>query len=271
MSSNTTPTDALDPLLQCEDNWVTRMGLSFAGSHVVFRGQDLHADLANFDWIALYLFGITGKQYTAEQLKIFNAMFVYTSYPDPRVWNNRVAALGGTAKSTVGLSMAAAIAVSEAKLYGGLPLIKAIELLLKINKLKKDKPLTDIIATMHEEKIPFYGYGRPIVRRDERIEPFSKLVAQYGYDQGDHYRLAFEVEKELQRFRPRVQMNIAAVYAAIAADFDMSPVEFQAFTSLVFVAGMLPCYLESRTRAPGTFLPVRCDRINYRGPPSREW
>ena len=47
------------------------------------------------------------------------AIWTHTSYPDARLWNNRVAALAGTARSTGTLGIAAALAVSEAKIYGG--------------------------------------------------------------------------------------------------------------------------------------------------------
>ncbi len=271
MSSDNWNSKALDPLLSSEDNWIARMGLSFPGSHVIFRGKDLHKDLGDLDWMELYLYGITGKRYQPEQLRIFNAIFTFTSYPDPRIWNNRVAALGGTAKSTVGLSTAAAIAVSEAKQYGGLPAVKTIELLIKVNKLKKQKPLPDVVSDMLDRKVAFFGYGRPIIRHDERVQWFHKLVSEYGFDKGEHYQLAFDIEKELQRHRRGVQMNIAILYAGVAADFGMSPIEYQAYGSLCFVAGMVPCYMDARSRKSGTFLPMRCERINYRGPARREW
>ena len=43
-----------------------------------------------------------------------HALWVNTSYPDARIWNNRVAALAGSARSTGNLGVSAALAVSEA-------------------------------------------------------------------------------------------------------------------------------------------------------------
>src|SRR5437899_2981488 len=102
----------------------TRVGGAFVGERVVFRGHDLHADLRALDWLELYVFGITGRRFTPPQLELLHAIWVYTSYPDARIWNNRVAALAGSARSTPALGMAAAIAVSEASLYGGLPAVR---------------------------------------------------------------------------------------------------------------------------------------------------
>src|SRR5436309_888547 len=88
----------------------TRMGAAFVGQRAVFRGHDLHADLRDMDWLELYLFGITGRRFTRAQIELLQATWVYTSYPDARLWNNRVAALAGSARSTPALGIGAAIA-----------------------------------------------------------------------------------------------------------------------------------------------------------------
>ena len=77
----------------------TRMGAFFPGERVVYRGHDLHVDLKDMDWIELYVFGITGRRFSPEQLRLMHALWVNTSYPDSRIWNNRVAALAGSAHS----------------------------------------------------------------------------------------------------------------------------------------------------------------------------
>ncbi|MDH3948254.1 MAG: citryl-CoA lyase, partial [Gammaproteobacteria bacterium] len=124
----------MSKLEQSEDRWVTRMGAWFPGDRVVFRGQDLHADLGNATWMDVYLYGILGRRFNESELKLINAMWVMTSFPDPRLWNNRVAALAGTVRSTGTLSIAAAIAVSEATLYGGQPVIRALDFFQRAKK-----------------------------------------------------------------------------------------------------------------------------------------
>ena len=78
----------------------SRVGGCFMGSHAMFRGKDLHAELADASWLDLYLFGITGRRFSKPQLRLLEAMWAYTSYPDARIWNNRIAALAGSARST---------------------------------------------------------------------------------------------------------------------------------------------------------------------------
>jgi len=135
-------------LLQSEDRWQTRMGAAMLQERVVFRGKDLHRDLGDMSWLELYLYGITGRNFDAVELKILNAIWVFTSYPDPRIWNNRVAGLCGTVRSTGALSLSAACAVSYAEIYGGQPLIKVLHFLKStLASLQHDKTLGELVNT----------------------------------------------------------------------------------------------------------------------------
>jgi len=118
-----------DLLQENTDRLKSSMGACFPGQRTIFRGHDLHAELKDMDWIELYVFGITGRRFTPLQLRLLHAIWVVTSYPDARIWNNRVAALAGSARSTGNLGIAAALAVSEASIYGRGIDIRAIEFL----------------------------------------------------------------------------------------------------------------------------------------------
>ena len=138
----------------------TRMGAIFPGKRAVFRGHDLHASLKDMDWLELYLFGITGRRFTAPQMKVLNAIWSYTSYPEARIWNNRVAALAGTARSTGNLGIAAALAVSEAQIYGGGPLKRAMAFLLKARlSAERGEMLPDVVAAALQVGY-IMGFGR---------------------------------------------------------------------------------------------------------------
>ena len=117
---------SIQDLFEQEGQWQTTIGKAFPGERVVFRGFDLHHELANESWLALYLLGITGRKFEGTALKILNYMWVSTSYPDVRIWNNRVAALAGTAQSHAAGAMGAAIAVSDAQIYGGEAFVQGV-------------------------------------------------------------------------------------------------------------------------------------------------
>lgn len=258
-------------LQETMDRHKTRMGACFPGSRAVFRGHDLHAELGDLDWMELYVFGITGRRFSAEQVRLMHAMWVYTSYPDSRIWNNRVAALAGSARSTPTLALSAALAVSEAVIYGGHAFVRGIDFLKQAQKqVEQGKRLAD--AVREEVKVRrIYGYGRPINSADERIPWLLALARDLGLDNGPHLRLAFEVEDILLAGNKALRMNYAGLVAALAADLGFSLREFHLFVFPAFLAGMPPCFVESAERPEGTLFPLSCAHIRYEGPPKRQW
>lgn len=249
----------------------TRMGACFPGTKAIFRSYDLHAELGDFDWIELYVFGILGRRFSAEQLRLLHAMWVYTSYPDARIWNNRVAALAATARSTPSLGLAAALAVSEATIYGGFPFVRAIDFLLTAqDRIQKGEDLDDIVNQELQMR-RIYGFGRPINSTDERLSWLLALRCKLDLDQGPHVPLAFEIERVLLSHRDHLRLNYAGLTAAIAADLGFSRTEFHLFTFPIFLAGMPPCFTETAQRPEGSLFPLSCTSIQYEGNPKRSW
>ncbi len=260
-------------LFASEDHWVTSMGAWLPGEGVVFRGKDLLRDFKDSDWMSLLLYGITGRSFTEKQVRLLESLWMLCiSYPDPRLWNNRVAALAGTARSTAALAVSAANAVSEATIYGHRPIIGAIDFLLRVQRrLEEGGDLTQLITHELKKNRRIPGYGRPVVRVDERIEPLMSRAKELGLDDGRHLKLAFAVESILLRDRWRLRMNIAAVAAGLAADQGLAPREYYQFLVLGFSAGMFPCYSDAAAQPEGTFFPIRCDRLVYEGKSRRRW
>jgi citrate synthase len=260
-------------LLENEDHWVTQMGAWFPGERVVFRGKDLFHELKDLPWMGLLLYGITGRIPTPKQIRLFEGMWTLcTSYPDPRLWNNRVVALAGTVRSTAALAIGAANAVSEASIYGRRPDIRTLDFLFRIQgQLEKGADLKQLIAMELKKYRVIPGYGRPITRKDERIEPLLALLAELDFSDGPYVRLAFAIEEILLQGRWRLHMNIAALAAAAGADQGLSTREYYQYVVLSFSAGMFPCYLDTVNKPAGTFFPLRCDRIKYEGNPRRLW
>ncbi|MBI2286594.1 MAG: citryl-CoA lyase [Nitrosomonadales bacterium] len=251
---------------------VTRMGAVFPGERAVFRGHDLHASLKDLDWLELYLFGITGRRFTPQQIKVLQAIWSYTSYPDARIWNNRVTALAGTARSTGSLGIAAALAVSDAQIYGGGVVLRASEFLIRARaQVDAGADLTKLVYAELKQQRGIAGYGRPISSGDERIAPMLALAREHGLDDGGHLKLAFEVEKILLAGRWRLYMNYAALTAALSADFGLSPREYYFFVIPAFLAGMPPCYLEAAKKPAGLLFPLPCRMLSYEGVARRHW
>lgn len=256
-----------------ESQWITEMGAWFPGEKVIFRDHDLFEELNEKNWLELMLFGITNKKFNENQIALFNAMWVIcTSYPDPRIWNNRITALAGTARSTCSLAISAATAVSEATIYGRRPDIRAIDFFIKTQqKLDNAEVLNNIVTNEIRKYRGIAGYGRPVINVDERIEPLIKKVTALGFSQGKFLRLAFEVEDTLKVSPWPLVMNVGALLAALSADQGLTPREHYAFMTLCFSAGMFPCFIDAENKPEGSFFPLRCDIIKYEGKPIRKW
>jgi len=251
----------------------SRVGGCFLGSHVMFRGKVLHRELADARWLDVYLFGATGRRFSESELRLLEAIWSYTSYPDTRIWNNRVAALAGSARSTASLGVSAALAVSEASIYGRGIDIRASDFLIRTRAhLAAGGELGPWVRRELSERRTLAGYGRPVSsRRDERLDPILSLARSLGLADGPHVQLAHDIERFLLESRLRMSMNYGAIGAALTADMGLSPREHYLYVYPAFVAGMVPCYVDAGARPANTLLPLPCESVAYQGPPKRSW
>lgn len=250
----------------------TRMGACWPGTRAVFRGHDVHLDLRDSDWVELYLFGITGRRFTPQQTKLLHGIWVITSYPDSRLWNNRVAGLAGSARSSPALGLSAALSVSEALIYGGGAGLRAIEFIKRAGQaVEAGQDLRSFIQD--ELAVRFiYGYGRPINSTDERLPWLAELARKQGMGEGMHFKLAFEIETILLDLgKSGLRMNYAGMTAALGADLGLSQREFQLFRVPLFFAGMSPCLVEAAEKPEGALFPTPCNGVSYEGLENRPW
>ena len=260
-------------LIESEENWQTDLGGSIPGERVVVRGKDLFSELSDFTWLKLLLFMITGREFGDKQLELLDKIWALTiSYPDPRIWNNRIGALAGTVRSTGSLGVSAGSAVSEAKIYGGQANIAAIDFIFECAKrVDSGESLESIVKSELKTSRAIYGYGRPIANGDERIEPIKKIMLKNGYENGKHVQLAYEIEKILKAGRWRFQMNITGLAAAVGADMGFTVKEYYLWLVNGFNAGITACYADALKKKEGSLFPLRCDRIKYSGVNKRKW
>ena len=102
-----------------ENNWLTDMGGWFPGERVVLRGQDMFSELKDLTWMGQLMLGICGRQFDEKQVQLFDGIWrISTSFPDPSLWNNRIATLAVSARSISKLGVSAVLAVSEATIHG---------------------------------------------------------------------------------------------------------------------------------------------------------
>lgn len=259
-------------LEESETVWKTSVGKFYTGERVILRGKNLHEAFYSSEWMQVFVYSITGRLYSGAELELLNSIWVYTSYPDPRIWTNRVASLSGSAQSTCAMSIAASIAVAESRVYGRQLDYRAISFFYRLKKeLENGCRLLDLIKAELKRSRSIAGFGRPNVKGDERIPVMLRRAKELGLDGGYFLKLVMEIETTLQDNRYRYSMNYGALAAALAADLGLSPREYYEYTSLCFAAGAMPCYLDALERREGTFFPLKCKRIVYRGASRRTW
>lgn len=261
------------PLAESENRLETELGAWFAGERVVYRGLDMFTELADARWMDLFLLGITGRRFSDAQVTLFERLWsLSVSYPDPRLWNNRICALAGSARSTAALAAAGATAVTEARIYGGqanFGAIRFIQSLLRAVQNGSELRATVESTLRAQRHIP--GYGRPLVAVDERIAPVLSMARSLGCADGEHLDLALKVDSLLREGRWRLAINVTGLAAALAADQDLTPRQYQMYVALAFGAGFMPCYADAAERPQGTFFPFSCRRITYTGRSARDW
>ena len=250
----------------------TSVGACWPGTRAVFRGQDLHRDLDGMSWMGLYVFGITGRRFAANELRVLEGIWTMTSYPDTRLWNNRVAALAANARSASVLGLSAAIASTEAGVFGGGPGLQAIDFFLRAGAQRREGGEVEaIVAAELLAHRRILGFGRPINSTDERLPPLMRLVEREGLADGLHYRMAFDVEQALLRRKPFLKLNFAGLTAALAADLGFTARQYQLYNILKTLAGMPPCIVEAAEKPEGTLLPTPCVNVVYEGRAPRSW
>jgi citrate synthase len=252
--------------------WHTELG-AWLPPKVILRNKDLFAECSQWPWMKLLLFALTGREFNEAQIKLCEGIWVNCgSYPDPRIWPNRVAAFAGTVRSTGALGIAASIAVSEAKIYGRRADRSAFSFITSARRaVEEGKELLDFIKTHMEINRGIAGYGRPLVTGDERIVPLMSLAGKLGLDKGPHVQLAFQVERLLQQNRYRMAMNIAVVCASLMADQGFTVNDYYHWTIVSYTAGALPCYIDSLGHPQASFFPMEVKDMRYTGAERRDW
>jgi len=260
-------------LSRYEDFWETDKGAWFPGERVIYRGKDLFKDMKDFGWFEMLCFGVLGRELDKRKLAMLEKMMIISSsFPDPRLWNNRVSALAGSSRSTFDLAISASNAVTEAIVYGFRPMVKSCALLRRFVEIDKaGGSISQLIKEEMKLHRALFGYGRPVTNKDERIEPLLVAAEALDYDKCPHVLMAFEIEQKLIDSKYKMRMNVAALAGALAADIGLTPIEYHRITIFCFSGGFIPCYLGAQEKPEGAFFPLNCERIEYKGNPIREW
>jgi citrate synthase len=229
----------------------TRAGVVLLGQQVVVQGKDLHHDCLELGFVCYLLFAITGRTFEPAQVQVLEQLWVATGYADSRLWCNRIAGYMGSARVDAGYALSACIAATNSTVYGFRAMRRAYGVQLAM-PVDKEQRLTWLEAELAQDSA-IYGYGRPIHGHDERIAVALHSLASAGLRAGPALQRAFWLHRRLLE-KKGIEMNIFAVWAAMAIDFGIGPEEFESFMLLLFVPGYMAVYAEQRGQPELSFL-----------------
>jgi citrate synthase len=226
-------------------------GIVHLGRQVIVHGRDLHHECLGMSFVHYFLFCVTGRWFDAERARVLERLWLCSAYPDARIWCNRIAGYMGSARVDPGLTISAAMAASNSEEYGFRALSQAFRLQHAMPDALADRERW--LAEMLAERRLLHGYGRPLQRRDERIAAALFVLADARMPAGPALQRAFWLDAELTA-RRGIGMNIAAFWAAVALDFGLDQLEFEAFMLLMFAPGYAAVYADQRKRSCLSFL-----------------
>lgn len=252
---------------------VSNTGGWFPGKGVYSHGYSMLEDLVGEkSYVQIIILNSTGKLVERPLADWVEAIYGCLSWPDPRIWCNQIGALAGAARTSVMAATAMGALAADSRSYGVFPIIEGAGFIQKaLQQFQQGQSPEEIITGVTSARggKPFIvGYIRPIAKGDERIEAMERVSRNLGLADGEHLALAYKIEQVLLE-KYDEGMNINGYVAAFLSDHGFSGQEiYQMFTMLV-ASGVTACYLDTYRRQPDTFLPLRCDDIEYQGAPFR--
>lgn len=266
--------------------WMSGTGGWFAGKRVVMHGKNILSQMSGCTWMEMILFAVTHKEANKKQAEFLDAVLAMSGcIPDPRLWNNRVSALAGTARSTSALGVSAGMAISDAIIFGFQPMLAAftmLESLLPLESASMKQQIEERLQTKpgdigkpgkgkQRAVASIAGYGRPVAAGDERIPPLMEVAKKYNYHDKPAVLLAFAIEKYLQHNGHSLRLNTGGLIAAFCLDQQLTKEQFYYYISHCFCVSLLACHDDTSDKPEGAFFPLRCDQVNYIGQSERKW
>lgn len=246
---------------------ISNTGGWFPGKGVFSHGYSMLDELVGEkSYFQILILNATGKLVERPLADWVEAIYSCLSWPDPRIWCNQIGALAGAARTSVVTATAMGVLATDSRSYGVLPLIEGVAFIqAALQHYKQGQSVEEIVRNATRGGKPFIvGYIRPIAKGDERLETMERVSAKLQIPLGAHLALAYDIEKVLMREFDE-GMNINGYVSAVLSDHGFTAQEiYQLFSTLV-ASGVTACYLDTYHRAPDTFLPLRCEDIDYQG------
>ena len=252
----------------------TRKGGWIIGEGVYSHGYSILKELVGkVSYFQMMILNITGKLPEKRLADWVEASFICMSWPDPRLWCNQIGALSGTLLTSPAAAICSGILASDSRMYGPGTLPAATRF-IKSAMTKKQAGLS-IREIIEQQKIrpngkPIIpGFGRPLAYGDERVAAMEQVTHDLEFHQGEYLELAYEIQDVLYN-NYNETLNLGGYLSAFLRDNDFTGDQIYQLTVTAVNSGVAACYSETYKNIPESFLPLRCDDIEYQGKPPRK-
>jgi hypothetical protein len=256
----------LEKLRQGQGQAFSSLGLITSDQRIMVAGQDIlrHAvpklNLAQ----TLHLF-IRKKIPSQKVAKILSGIVTAINYPDIRVWPIGAVGYAAAAQTSCGAAISAGILGFEARVFGVYAIDETSVFYDQIKaEMHKRVPLKTILKNWMEEGKIAFGFGRPIIKNDERVVAVFKLLKTLNFHQKPWIKLAFRIEKELHQLKG-LRINFGGLLTAILKELKFSRREIVVFSNFFPIINYLGVFNEHENSSTPIF-PMSCSDINYTGP-----
>ncbi len=270
--SNSKP-ESIEYLNQRRGRIVSNTGGWFPGKGVFSHGYNMLDELVGEkSYFQILILNATGKMVVRPLADWIEAIYGCLSWPDPRIWCNQIGALAGTARTSVVAATASGVMATDSRSYGVLPLLEGVTFiqnaLVQYKKGCSAEEIVEQVTKANRGKPYIVGYIRPIAKGDERLEAMERVSQKLEFSVGEHLSLAYQIESVLMK-KFDEGMNINGYVSAFLSDQNFSPKETYQIFSMLVASGVTACYLDTFNQPANSFLPLRCDDIDYQGTAAR--
>ncbi len=243
------------------------------GKGVFSHGYNMMEELVGqVSYMQLVVLNATGRLPERRLADWFEAAHICLSWPDPRIWCNHIGALGGTMRTSVMAATCAGTLAADSEIYGTRTLLEGMRF-IKSAALQRDKgqSVRNIVSQECEKwggRVRIMGFARPIAKGDERVPAMERVASELGFTVGKHLDIAYQIEEILIKDFDE-SMNMTGYMSAFLSDQGFTDQEAYKVMAVWVNSGVTACYNETQENPPESFLPQRCDDIEYRGKASR--
>lgn len=237
------------------------------GKGVYNQGYSMLDDLVgSLTLMQLHIFNISGRMLDKEDSEIIEACFICINWPDFRVWCNQIGAFGGNNGVDVMSSVTSGLLATNSTMYG-VGTIKPIYTFIRDTYLKfLDGENLENYITNYINKYKFVpGFYRPLVKGDLRIDAVERVRKEKKKSQGKYLEFIFQLNNVIVEIDNIHMINIGAYITAIMMDYEFTINETEEISSCATASGILACYNSVKVLPDNSFLPLRCDDIQYKG------